>query len=155
MLKNDLEPLVADGLTIAEIANTYGCHYNTVVKYLKLYGLKTKRVKRCSKCGTKDQKHFEPKRHKECKHCRCTEQKERMKRYKQQLVNYRGGCCELCGYRRCLAALHFHHRDPSQKSFSISSCSRSLENMKKEVDKCILVCANCHEEIHHGVVYIK
>ena len=72
---------------------------------------------------------------------------------KQQLVNYKGGKCEICGYNKNLAALQFHHLDPSQKDFSISTNLMlkdfSMNNYYQEVDKCILLCANCHMEIHN------
>jgi len=66
-------------------------------------------------------------------------------------VLYKGGKCEICGYNKCLGALDFHHLNPNEKDFSISDSSKyhNLEEMKKEVDKCILVCANCHREIHY------
>ena len=66
------------------------------------------------------------------------------------MVEYKGGKCEICGYDRCITALEFHHLNRGEKDFSISEStySRSMEDLKKEVDKCILVCANCHREIH-------
>jgi predicted transcriptional regulator len=70
------------------------------------------------------------------------------KRKKIELVEYKGGCCEKCGYNKSISVLQFHHLDPTQKDFTISSKSYSLEKLKKEVDKCIMVCANCHLEIH-------
>jgi len=70
------------------------------------------------------------------------------KRIKQKLVEYKGGCCEKCGYNKCLGALDFHHKNPLEKDFGIGGVTKSFEKMKKEVDKCILVCANCHREIH-------
>ena len=77
---------------------------------------------------------------------------EYRRRIKEQLVNYKGGRCVKCGYNKCLAALEFHHCDPKQKDFSISGGTRSFETLKKEVDKCILVCSNCHKEIHQGLL---
>jgi hypothetical protein len=71
------------------------------------------------------------------------------KQKKLELIEYKGGCCEICGYNKCSAALEFHHKDPTQKDFAISSHSYSFEKMKIEVDKCMLVCSNCHREIHH------
>ena len=65
-----------------------------------------------------------------------------------QLVNYKGGKCERCGYDKCVQALQFHHLNPDEKDFAISGKSYSFERLKKEVDKCIMVCANCHIEIH-------
>jgi predicted HNH restriction endonuclease len=59
----------------------------------------------------------------------------------------------ICGYGHCPEALDFHHRDPKQKSFGLSvrGLTRSWEKIQKELDKCILVCANCHREIHAGI----
>lgn len=73
------------------------------------------------------------------------------KRVKQQLIEYKGGKCECCGYNVCIEALEFHHLNPSEKDFQISGTSKSFETLKKEADKCILVCSNCHREIHAGM----
>ncbi len=73
--------------------------------------------------------------------------------YKQSLVDYKGGKCCICGYNKCLSSLQFHHLDPTKKDFTISSkSSTSIEKIKLELDKCILVCANCHGEIHSNQV---
>lgn len=71
------------------------------------------------------------------------------KRTKMELVKYKGGCCVECGYNKCIEALQFHHLDPLEKDFTISGKSWSFERLKNEVDKCILLCANCHIEIHN------
>lgn len=70
------------------------------------------------------------------------------KRTKEKLVKYKGGKCERCEYNKCINALEFHHLDPNEKDFQIGGKSWSFERLKKEVDKCILVCSNCHREIH-------
>lgn len=70
------------------------------------------------------------------------------KRKKEELVEYKGGCCERCGYKKITAALQFHHTNPDEKDFIIGGKSYSIDRLKKEADKCILVCANCHIEIH-------
>lgn len=69
---------------------------------------------------------------------------------KNLAVEYKGGKCIKCGYNKCIYALEFHHLNPLDKDFSISAkgYTRSWENVKKEIDKCILVCSNCHREIH-------
>jgi hypothetical protein len=60
----------------------------------------------------------------------------------------------LCGYNKCLRALCFHHTDPSQKDLKIAnycySGSASIQRLKDEVDKCVLLCHNCHMEVHDG-----
>lgn len=70
------------------------------------------------------------------------------KRQKITLVDYKGGCCEKCGYNKSIAALQFHHKNPEEKDFTIGGSSYSIDRLKKEADKCMLVCANCHIEIH-------
>lgn len=81
--------------------------------------------------------------------------KSRMQSYrvgvKQKCIEYKGGKCHICGYDKCKAALSFHHLDSSQKDYTISGGTKSFENLKSELDKCILVCSNCHQEIHSGL----
>lgn len=68
---------------------------------------------------------------------------------KKRAIEYKGGKCQLCGYDKCDRALGFHHRDRKEKSFNISGgFSRSWDNIRKELDKCDLLCANCHCEVH-------
>jgi hypothetical protein len=76
------------------------------------------------------------------------------KRVKQNLIEYKGGKCEICGYNRCNRALQFHHLNSDEKDFTISGKSLSFEKLKNEVDKCILVCSNCHSEIHDNLIKI-
>ncbi|MEI7999365.1 MAG: hypothetical protein WCH62_07675 [Candidatus Omnitrophota bacterium] len=61
-----------------------------------------------------------------------------------------GGKCSACGYHKCDDALEFHHLDRSKKDFGISSkgYARSWQKVKEELDKCLLLCANCHREEH-------
>ena len=73
---------------------------------------------------------------------------------KQKLVEYKGGKCKICGYNKYIGNLAFHHLDPSKKSFRISGKSISLEKLKCEVDKCQLLCHNCHGELHAGLIKI-
>lgn len=74
------------------------------------------------------------------------------KRAKLRGVELLGGRCSKCGYNKCLAALEFHHTDPSTKDPSITpKGTYSWERLELELRKCILVCANCHREIHSEV----
>jgi len=82
----------------------------------------------------------------------CIVAKARLKR-KQRAVEYKGGKCQRCGYDRCLGALTFHHRDPAEKEFGFSSgWNQSWERSQFELDKCDLLCTNCHAEEHWKVV---
>ena len=71
---------------------------------------------------------------------------------KYYLIQQRGGKCEKCGYDKNMAALEFHHLHPEEKEFTLDSRNlerHSDEEILKEFDKCILLCANCHAEFHH------
>lgn len=76
---------------------------------------------------------------------------KRRRELKTLSVEYKGGGCSRCGYARCISALEFHHLDPNKKDFNPSSDghTRSWERTRAELDKCLIVCANCHREIHH------
>lgn len=85
--------------------------------------------------------------------CRkCTAEMVQRKRYilKQKCIDYKGGKCEKCGYNKCNEALEFHHLNPETKLFDISSnCyNHKWSDVEKELDKCIMLCANCHRELH-------
>ena len=74
------------------------------------------------------------------------------RRNKERAVEYKGGECQVCGYSRCIRAMKFHHLDPSKKDFGISEYIRSWKKVEAELDKCLLVCGNCHDEIHDGLI---
>lgn len=67
---------------------------------------------------------------------------------KARAIEYKGGKCQYCGYNRSVAAMCFHHLDPSQKDFNVSGNTMRWELMKGELDKCVLLCLNCHAEEH-------
>ena len=73
---------------------------------------------------------------------------------KKQAVNLLGGKCSICGYNKCIDALEFHHKNPNEKEFKIGSGNTmSWKEYKNEVSKCMLVCSNCHKEIHSKLGY--
>ncbi len=75
-------------------------------------------------------------------------QKKRRRRIKAELMQARGGRCEACGYGASAAALEFHHRDPATKEFGVGSFNGSRARLLAEVEKCDLLCANCHRLRH-------
>ena len=85
-----------------------------------------------------------------CKKCNVEAVTKRRKYIKEKAIEYKGGSCVNCGYKKCVEAFEFHHLDPKQKDFAISKNghSRSWDKVKKELDKCIILCANCHRELH-------
>jgi hypothetical protein len=86
-----------------------------------------------------------------CKPCTNSEALLRQRKFKTKCIEYKGGKCEICGYNKFQGALEFHHRDPTQKDFQLSK-ARSWtfsERVKNELDKCQILCSNCHKELHH------
>lgn len=76
--------------------------------------------------------------------------RERMQDVKAKWLEYKGGArCSICGYDKYIGALEFHHVNPDEKEFSFSKMrSYNFERVKPELDKCIVVCSNCHKELH-------
>ena len=68
-------------------------------------------------------------------------------------IEYKGSKCQICGYSKYAGALELHHINKSEKSFGIGDkgYTRSQEKVKEELDKCILLCANCHREVGAGI----
>ena len=79
--------------------------------------------------------------------------RKRRKKIKDFIDNYklRMGC-QICGYHKCLTALEFHH-EGNDKQFMISQAVaqfKSIKSIQKEMDKCTVLCANCHRELHEN-----
>jgi hypothetical protein len=84
-----------------------------------------------------------------CRSCFNTYCIERWRQIKENAVEYKGGCCVYCGYNKNNSALEFHHLDPTQKDGNWTEMrKKSWDKIKKELDKCILLCSNCHREEH-------
>lgn len=84
--------------------------------------------------------------------------KDKQNRLKKFLVDLSGGCCNICGYNKCLKALVFHHIDPTNKSFTLDTTSLRGNNKEKillELQKCVCLCHNCHSEVHDGITKIN
>lgn len=161
--------MVGKGMSLNDIAKASGKGQTTVRYWLKKYELKTKPTywyknkgdtgKRCPRCKeTKSLDNFYNRRGSAggsvyCKPCTNMQTIERMRHTKRLCIEYKGGKCEKCGYDKYDGALEFHHLDPSKKDFAISKKkAKYIDSLKPELDKCILVCANCHRELHGGMV---
>jgi len=91
-------------------------------------------------------------------HCRKTYLVQKKRRFdrKKKFVLLKGGCCMKCGYDKCLQTLSFHHREPERKSFTLTSRELGMyseDRLLDEVNKCDLLCANCHMEEHASKEY--
>ena len=109
--------------------------------------------KKCEKCG----KMFAPKKQANtrqyCYDCLPEENYDGTilrQKIKQWALDYKGNKCEICGYNKCTDALDFHHINPKIKKFKLSDRNIPTDwaTVQLELDKCILVCANCHRELH-------
>ena len=81
---------------------------------------------------------------------------KRRKKLKEMAREYKGNKCMICDYNRCSNALDFNYKDPKKKDFGLSvrGLTRSWDKIKAEIDKCVLICANCHREIHAGIMQL-
>ena len=171
LAREELERLVGAGASIAEIADAVNRSKPTVRHWLREYGLTTQRgamrqvraeqlaraerptrvMLDCPHHGTtlfqlRAQGGYR------CLKCRSDAVARRRRKIKRVLVEDAGGACRLCGYDRCIAALEFHHVEPSEKRFALShrGVARSLARARAEAEKCVLLCANCHAEVEAG-----
>lgn len=180
MDKSTLESMVNQGLSTHQMAKSLNYSQTNVMHWLRKFGLKTQKkslkeeprvknitlmdgvqFKPCSKC--KELKELKTQFymtgghvHSWCKACnnRITYEKQIIR--KAECVKYKGGKCIVCGYDKYFGALQFHHLNPAEKEFNIGQLrSYSLNMLKKELDKCALLCGNCHSEVHHGLVDLK
>jgi transposase len=174
LTRETLESLTERDMSIAEISEVVHRSKATVRHWLSEYGLKTAAqhgrlgadstraakaaglatvTRRCRRHGMTEF-WLEGRGYYRCKRCRMERVSQRRRKIKRILVAEAGGCCALCGYDRCVGALHFHHLDPSTKRFHLSmqGATRSLKATRAEMSKCVLLCANCHAEVEAGLV---
>lgn len=75
---------------------------------------------------------------------------QRRKELRERAVAHLGGRCAICSYTGCAAAFDFHHIEVWRKDFTISDRMTSWEAIRPELEKCVLLCARCHREVHDG-----
>jgi len=133
---DELKPLVDKGLSTREIANKIGISQTATMYRLKKCKLKTNK----KLLGRSKSKNYQELKNKKGRKIRL------------DLIKYLGGKCQKCGYCKNSAVLTFHHVEEKIKKFQLDmrSCSnRALDKLYTEADKCILLCANCHTELHN------
>lgn len=168
--RGQLEALVNGGASTEAMAAHLRVSPSTVRHWLKRYDLETRGTTRlraarqaraerldvvrrtCTHHGETDY-WLDARGYYRCLRCRSEGVSRRRRKVKQLLVEEAGGACRLCGYERFAGALHFHHLDPTEKTFSLShtGVSRGLEKARTESRKCVLLCSNCHAEVEGGV----
>ena len=165
---------ITDDLSQRQVAGECGVSHSTIRHYLNKYNIKknksqpetSRKLKRCPSCDTsKPLTEFYRRSSRKvtrksssvgswCKKCMTNQVVERQRRYKAEAVAYKGGCCQACGFDKYLGALEFHHLDPTTKSGDIVRFSKGPKDpiVKAELDKCVLLCANCHRMAHAGMI---
>lgn len=114
--------------------------------------MEKKIIKACKHCGPSQHFWVPCERRYRCQVCVTTNVRECRRRHKRTLVGMFGGGCRICGYKKCMDALHFHHIDPSTKNPAIfRGGNPAFKRMLAEAKKCVLLCGNCHEEVEAGV----
>ena len=170
-----LEPLVADGLSLREIAERLDRSVATVRYWIRKHGLRTTRMglrrpelrvaleQGLKRAKSTCQRHgsttfvLEGRGYYRCARCRQEAVAEWRRRAKRRLIETAGGSCVLCGYDKYPGALQFHHLEPAEKKFSISreGVTRSFAELKAEAAKCVLLCANCHAEVEGSYATLR
>ena len=166
--------MVGEGMSIAQLAARVGPSKTTVRHWLGRYGLKTQRsgivgrperlaaaraagdpspVATCQKHGLAEFA-LEGRGYYRCKTCRAESVVKHRRKVKETLVREAGGRCVICGYDRSARALEFHHIDPATKRLALSGHGivLSLEVLRSEARKCVVLCSNCHAEVEDGAV---
>jgi transposase len=167
--RSELEALIAEGKSIAEIAEVVGRGKATVRHWLRQFGLSThwaeRRVAsgegtpslelRCARHGLTTFRLRGTGGYR-CAKCRSEAVVKRRRKVKRVLVQEAGGACSLCGYSTNMRALHFHHLEPAEKRLELSSkgVALSIETLRTEAQKCVLLCSNCHAEVEDGVATV-
>ena len=83
-----------------------------------------------------------------CKECNKYLTLKRQRKTKRKAIEYKGGKCQKCGFDKCIGALQFHHMKEKDKNWNQFKSRRFDDKFKEELDKCLLLCANCHATIH-------
>lgn len=167
-----LTNLAMEGLSIRGMAARLGCSAATVRHWLRKYEIETHRTAQLRStregraagqpaalrvCGFHGATAFvlDTDGYYRCPRCRADSVIRRRSRIRDLVLAEAGGCCALCGYSRNPAALQFHHIDPGAKEFTLrNGDTRSLERMRAEAAKCVLLCANCHAEVESGAAQL-
>ena len=154
-----IKELVEKGLSQRQIAKEVNRSQASVKHWLKKLGLRTKQaegIKKCKYCQISDPFLFKEGLGKICVECEKIVNILRFRKIKQTFVDYKGGKCERCGYSKCLGSLDFHHKDPQEKDPNYRLMKNwPLKRVKAELDKCSLLCGNCHNEVHYEPFTLK
>lgn len=147
-----LKSYCESGISISDISKNLGISKTTVRYYLKKFGLKTRlSLKYVCSCGVSGSENFHLGRDTMCKKCCNSKRLDRNRDRRGFAIGLLGGSCRSCGYDKYPCSLQIHHTDPDLKDPNFTSLrSWSEERIIKELETCVLLCANCHSAFHAG-----
>jgi hypothetical protein len=176
MNKEKIVELIDKDFSQREIAETLEVSQTNLRYWLEKFGLKTNKKKfnkrsnkkvvekKCAKCNETKNVYEFYKRHENgrshevtgyCKSCSNKYHSERVRKVKLKMIDYKGGKCEKCALalkNSHYSVFEFHHLNPKEKDVNFAKIKyQKWEKIKIEIDKCMLVCANCHR-IEHSLI---
>jgi hypothetical protein len=166
MDKKQLKKLIEDNASLNQIAKKVGKSQSTVRHWLRKYGLKTKRGprgklpkdfkrKRKCKCGETRPDKFYGNKTTVCAKCHSKYTHESGKKKRKKALEYLGNKCVYCEYNKYDCSIEIHHLNPEEKDTAFSSMRNwSWKRLEKELQKCVLLCKNCHAALHNGHIKI-
>jgi len=164
------ELYLEQGLNRKQISDHLGYSFEQVCYLLKKFNVrkngthsyKDKGSKKCPSCNQeKPISEFHKRKNKRpgswCKSCMTKQAVARQRKYKEMAIEYKGGACISCGFAKYAGSLDFHHVDPKQKDAGVSKLTRSpmTDKIQHELDKCVLLCANCHRMVHGNIIILN
>jgi hypothetical protein len=163
MQKSVLQPLVKQGFSLRRIAKLLDTSPTNVRYWIRKYGLKLRQKPfgpdyahpqahyKCGRCGETDPAKFYGHKRRMCGPCHNAYNTKQGQDKRLRAVKELGGKCCVCGFDRYLCSLDLHHREPKSKDPKFRSIRGwSWERIAIELEKCILLCKNCHAAIHNG-----
>lgn len=180
MNKEEIIALITKGYSQREIASELNVSQTNLRYWLNKFNIKTKKqkfnrggnfdiisnLKKCPKCNKiKNHNEFYPNRGSKrklkiggyCKSCNNLYTVERLRKIKEKMIQYKGGSCERCNLiadNKNYCVFDFHHNNPIEKDINFSRIKyQSWKVIQKEIDKCSLLCSNCHRITHSELIY--
>ena len=172
MDKYKLTEMLESGMSMNDIAKKEKKGLTTIRYWCNKFDVKSNhtsfkngspnlKLHKCENCRETDSSKFNGHKKSKCKRCQNSSNtktypklKEWRKNTKLKLVEGFGSICSCCGLIDAPLVYDFHHLNPSEKDFSLSSKVKSWDVIVNEANKCIMLCSHCHRKIHSGLVEI-
>ncbi len=161
MEKDALEELVKQGLSTRAIAERLNTSHTTTRYWIRKYELSTQAKQsvtnyKCCQCGESDPAKFYGHKRAMCGSCHNAYNIKQGQGKRLRAVQELGGHCQACGFSLYMCSLDFHHKNPAAKDPNFRSMRGwSWKRILVELEKCTLLCKNCHAAIHNGLLQVS